>query len=144
MNKEKIYIKKARKDDFEELRVIFLEERKRNFVWMDSDDIRIEDFDKSTEGELILVAFIKDEIIGFASVWEEDKFIHNLFVKSSFKRRGAGKALIKECKNNVGLPLTLKCVQENKSALGFYLNEGFEIVEKVEGKEPYYLMKYNL
>ncbi|WP_411683021.1 GNAT family N-acetyltransferase [Clostridium thailandense] len=76
------------------------------------------------------------------SIWKEDKFVHNLFIASNFKRLGAGKALIKEAVKAVGLPLTLKCVKANIDALNFYLSQGWTIEEEVIENEPYYLMKY--
>lgn len=132
----------AEKEDYEDLRKIFLNSRRESFKWMEYDSIKLEDFDSSTEGELILTAKVDNNIAGFVSIWEEDKFIHNLFVSSRFKRLGIGKALIDESVKAVGLPLTLKCVKANVNALNFYLSQGWTIEEEVIEKEPYYLMKY--
>lgn len=142
MSKNDISIQKAQKEDYDELRKIFLKTRQENFNWMEYDSIKLEDFDSSTEGELILTAKIGNDIAGFVSIWEEDKFIHNLFVSSNFKRRGVGKALIDQSVKEVGLPLTLKCVRVNVNALNFYLSQGWTIEEEVIENEPYYLMKY--
>lgn len=142
MSKNDISIQKAQKEDYDELRKIFLKTRQENFNWMEYDSIKLEDFDSSTEGELILTAKIGNDIAGFVSIWEEDKFIHNLFVSSNFKRRGVGKALIDQSVKEVGLPLTLKCVRANVNALNFYLSQGWTIEEEVIENEPYYLMKY--
>lgn len=143
MNKSCIYIQKAQKNEYDELRKIFFSSRQENFNWMEPDSINLDDFDSSTKGELILTAKINNEIAGFISIWEEDKFIHNLFVSSNFQRCGVGKALISEAVKVVGLPLTLKCVKANENALNFYLSQGFTIEEEVAEKEPYYLMKYD-
>ena len=143
MNKNCIYIQKAQKEEYDDLRKIFFNTRQEDFNWMEYDSIKLDDFDSSTEGELILTAKINNEIVGFVSIWEEDKFIHNLFVSSNFKRCGVGKALINQCVKVVELPLTLKCVRENENALNFYLSQGWTIEEEVTGKEPYYIMKYD-
>lgn len=143
MNKNCIYIQKAQKEEYDDLRKIFFNTRQEDFNWMEYESIKLDDFDSSTEGELILTAKINNEIAGFVSIWEEDKFIHNLFVSSNFKRCGVGKALINQCVKVVGLPLTLKCVRENENALNFYLSQGWTIEEEVTGKEHYYLMKYD-
>lgn len=142
MNKNNICIQKAQKEEYDDLRKIFLESRQENFSWVEYDSLKLEDFNSSTEGELILTAKISNVIAGFISIWEEDKFIHNLFVSSNFQRLGVGKALINEAVKVVGLPLTLKCVKANENALKFYLSQGWTIVEEVREKEPYYLMKY--
>lgn len=136
-----ISIKEATKNDYRKLREIFYNTRLETFKYIALSSIKLEDFDSSTEGELILTAWIDGEIAGFISIWEEDKFIHNLFVSSEYKRCGMGKALINECINIIGLPLTLKCVIENKNALDFYMYQGWKIEEKVIGDESYYLMK---
>lgn len=136
-----IYIQEAKKEDYNDLRKLFLNTRQEDFYWMEAEKIKLEDFDSSTEGELILVAKINDDIVGFVSIWEEDKFIHNLFVSSRFKRCGVGKALINECIKVIGLPLTLKCVIANENAMEFYLSQGWTIEDEVIEKEPYYLMK---
>jgi ribosomal protein S18 acetylase RimI-like enzyme len=141
MNK-KIYIQKTQKEDYDDLRKLFLKSRQENFSWMEYDSIRLDDFDSSTEGELLLTAKISNQIAGFISIWEENKFIHNLFVSSDFKRCGVGTALIKEAMKVVGLPLILKCVKTNENALNFYLSQGWTIEECVTDNEPYYLMKY--
>lgn len=143
MNKNCIYIQKAQKEEYDDLRKIFFNTRQEDFNWMEYNSIKLDDFDSSTEGELILTAKINNEIAGFVSIWEEDKFIHNLFVSSKFKRCGVGKALINQCVKVVELPLTLKCVRENENALNFYLSQGWTIEEEVTGKEPYYIMKYD-
>ena len=142
MNENHIEIQKVEKEDYEELRRIFLKIRQESFNWLEIDTIKLEDFDHDTEGELILTGKINNKIVGFASVWEEDKFIHNLFVVSNFKRCGVGKSLINKCVDLLGLPLTLKCVKKNENALRFYLSQGWVIKEEVSSKESYYLMKY--
>ncbi|GLC31738.1 GNAT family N-acetyltransferase [Clostridium omnivorum] len=142
MNKNNISIQKAQKKDYDELRKIYFNTRQESFTWEKHDSIKLEDFDSSTEGELILTAKIDNEIVGFVSIWEEDKFIHNLFVSSNFKKCGVGKALINQSAKAVGLPLTLKCVKANVNALHFYLSQGWTIEEEVAENEPYYLMKY--
>lgn len=144
MNAGNVSIQKAKKEEYDTLRKIYLKTRQENFKWVEYDSIKLEDFDTSTEGELILTAKINNEIAGFVSIWEEDKFIHSLFISSVFKRQGIGKALINEAIKAVGLPLTLKCVKANTNALNFYLSQGWTIEEESIGDEPYYLMKYEI
>ncbi len=143
MNKNSIAVQKAEKEEYDDLRKIYLITRQETFKWLEYDSIKLEDFDISTEGELILTAKINNVIAGFVSIWEKDKFIHNLFVSSDFRRCGVGKELINEAVKAVGLPLTLKCIKENFNAVKFYLSQGWTIVEEVSGQEPYYLMKYD-
>lgn len=144
MNKSNILIQKAKIEEYDVLREIYLKTRQESFKWVEYDSLKLEDFDNNTEGELILTAKINNEIVGFVSIWEEDKFIHNLFTSTAFKRRGIGKALINEAVKAVGLPLTLKCVKANTNALNFYLSQGWTIEGESIGEEPYYYMKYEI
>ena len=143
MYKSNILVRNFQKEEYDKLRKIFLETRQENFKWMKYDSIKLDDFDISTEGELILTAKIDNEIVGFVSIWEEDKFIHNLFVASNFKRCGVGKLLIDHSVKAVGLPLQLKCTRENLNALHFYLSQGWTIVDEVIGVESYFLLQYD-
>ena len=140
MNKNNISIQNAQNEEYDELRKIFFNTRQENFNWVEYDSIKLEDFDSSIEGELIFTAKINNDIVGFVSIWEEDKFIHNLFISSNFKNCGVGKALINQAVKAVGLPLTLKCVKANVNALNFYLSQGWTIKEEVIENEPYYLI----
>lgn len=141
---ENIVIREFIEQDREELKEIYLKVRKDEFPWVNNKDIHIDDFDSSTEGEVIIVAVVNNNIAGFASIWELDKFIHNLFVKKEYRRFGIGKKLINEAFNICCTPLTLKCVKENENAINFYLNNGWKCIKEELGPEgPYYLMRGN-
>jgi len=91
-----------------------------------------------------LVAFIKNEVVGFVSIWVPDKFIHNLFVLQDFQGKGVGTALVNEAIKKVGLPLTLKCVKSNTKAFNYYKSQNWKIEKEEMGNEGlYYLMKYS-
>ena len=70
--------------DREALRALFVAARDAAFSWAAAGAHRLEDFDASTAGERILVAELASHPIGFASVWQEDSFLHNLFGKFKF------------------------------------------------------------
>ena len=137
-----INIEGAKNSDYEILRRIFYRERLENFYWMKKEEINLDDFDKSTKDELIYIAKIGGNIAGFISIYEKDKFIHNLFVDSDFKRKNVGKTLLDFTISKIGLPLSLKCVKKNENALKFYLALGWEIQKEVSEDEPYFLMSY--
>ncbi|MPL99739.1 hypothetical protein SDC9_45960 [bioreactor metagenome] len=129
--------------DYEKLREIFLTVRRKAFFWSDPEKLKLSDFDESTKDELILAASIRGEAVGFVSVWVPDKFIHSLFVLPEFQGKGVGTALVREAADSVGLPLTLKCVKANTSALGYYQVHHWKIEkEEMDSEGPYYLMKY--
>jgi len=104
--------------------------------------VSLNDFQVMVDGEKILVAKLNDEIVGFASVWEQDNFVHHLFVAPSYQNQGIGAALLKRCQNTFGLPLTLKCVEKNRRACEFYENNGWDPIEKaIDSEGPYFLYR---
>src|SRR5690606_8374199 len=95
-----------------------------------------------TEGERILVAVVANRPIGFASVWEADSFLHNLFVHPQFQGRGAGKALLAACEQYFTATPTLKCLKANEHARQFYQQQGWKLREEAKGPDgPYLLME---
>jgi ribosomal protein S18 acetylase RimI-like enzyme len=142
--KDNILVLEATQSNYEELREIFFTVRRNTFHWIEPEELKLSDFDESTKDELILVALIKNEIVGFVSVWVPDKFIHNLFVLQDFQGKGVGTVLVNEVVKRVGLPLTLKCVKSNTKAFNYYKSHNWEIEKEEMGNEGlYYLMKYN-
>jgi GNAT superfamily N-acetyltransferase len=127
--------------DREPLRAVYLASRVATFPWTDAELYQATDFDAHTEGELILVALLDAEIVGFASIWEQDSFLHNLFVQPSALRKGVGRALLARCMEYFRETPTLKCLQQNDNATGFYLSQGWDVVREEIGPEgPYLLM----
>lgn len=124
------------------LRVLYLASRQHAFPWMEGASFQLEDFDRDTAGELILVAYQDENPVGFVSAWEPERFIHNLFVRPDAIGRGIGSALLERCLTNIGRPATLKCVPRNIRARDFYLAKGWRIAaEHHDSEDPYLLMR---
>lgn len=68
-----------------------------------------------------------DSIVGFISV--VDNYLAALFVDANEQGKGYGKMLLEQVKDQKEY-LELKVYQENKKALGFYLKNGFNILEE--------------
>ncbi len=139
-----IHIRKSTPADLESLRNIFNTIRREEFPW----ETRIEndDFDTCTEGETVYVSEIDGEVVGFISVWEQDCFVHNLFVSKSARKNGVGLALLQYARTqHTEQPLTLKCVQDNGRAYQFYRNHGWTVLEVVNNvRIPYCRMQWSL
>ena len=99
---------------------IYFKCRLDTFHWVPREEFRIEDFEKDTDGEVILVAIHDSTPIGFASVWKQDNFLHHLYVDPEHQNRGVGKRLLNEALNRIGRPARLKCVVKNSKACQFY------------------------
>lgn len=70
----------------------------------------------------------EEGIKGFISIINNE-FIGALFVDVDFQDNGIGKSLINYVKDKYK-KLTLAVYKENKSAVGFYTNVGFKIVDE--------------
>jgi GNAT superfamily N-acetyltransferase len=128
----------------EDLRRIFLEARLATFFWLDPALLALSDFDKTTEGERILVATNNRIPVGFIACWEADNFIHSLFVDPRFTGKGVGKLLLTSCLAIIGRPATLKCIKENTKALLFYYAQGWTKQAMGRSSEgSYYLLSYD-
>ena len=88
----------------------------------------IPDFEEVTKGEKIFGAYEEGRLVGFASVWEPDQFIHFLFVDQEFRKHKIGSSLVNYLSNLYGT-LTLKCLLSNTTGIAFYLATGWEKVE---------------
>lgn len=129
--------------DYPALRMIYLESRRKSFHWADMEEMTLEDFDKHTVGEYIILAEENNRILGFASLYLPENFIHNLFVHSDFSGKGVGGELLHASIEKINKPLRLKCVSENEKAMKFYENNGWKkVVEEGEIGERYWVMVY--
>ncbi|UZR95225.1 GNAT family N-acetyltransferase [Chondrinema litorale] len=126
-----ISISDAAPQDYAELEKLYLQVRQQTFFWLDKDALQQASFIADTKGELILKAQVQGEIVGFISVWQPDNFIHHLYIKSDFQRNGVGRALLQKAISILDGPVTLKCLQQNTSAVNFYLKNNW--LKKSEG-----------
>ncbi|WP_232696956.1 GNAT family N-acetyltransferase [Brevibacillus daliensis] len=137
-------IRVANELDFPELRRIYIETRRNSFVWENKNEMSLEDFDKHTEDEYIILAEDDNQIMGFTSLYLPENFIHLLFVLPDCSGKGVGRKLLHAASEKMSKPLRLKCVSQNQLALKFYENNGWKKVveEGSPGEEKYWVMVY--
>lgn len=138
-----IKIRKANLGDTTQLETLFLEVRQATFTWENPNKFKLDDFQKSTDGETIFLAEENDKkIVGFISVWEHDSpaFLHHLFVSKTHQRQGIGRLLIQNISSSIPLPYRLKCIVKNENALDFYLKNNWSIVGKGISEDGDYLL----
>lgn len=127
------------------LRTLYLHARREAWPWLDSSDWQLEDFDAATRDEQILVAMQDGHRVGFASVWSNDNFLHNLFVDPQYQRAGAGSLLLKRVQETFTSTGSLKCLVRNERAVAFYQRHGWHIESTGDSPDgEYYLMHYVL
>ena len=83
-------------------------------------------FEETSAGEKIYAARLDGDIVGFASVWEPEKFIHYLFVSPTARRKKVGSTLVNRLVEIYGGPLTLKCLISNENGMAFYRATGWK------------------
>ena len=118
-------IRRGQESDRPFLRTIYLHARKSSWTWLDSRDWQLEDFDATTLDEVIWVAQKDGHRLGFASVYENDNFLHNLFVDPAFQGKGVGSALLRHVQTTFTSTGALKCLANNQAALEFYQRHGW-------------------
>lgn len=133
-------IEEIRNIDRDALRKLFLTERQRTFSWLDTSAYQLDDFEKFTQGELILVALIDTIPVGFISIWLPNNFIHHLYVHQKYHGQNIGTALLKAAIKKTNFPITLKCLENNKNAVDFYLKKGFTAKSKGKSEHGTYIL----
>ncbi|HET6227558.1 MAG TPA: GNAT family N-acetyltransferase [Bacteroidia bacterium] len=108
------------------LREIYLTERKRTFHWANTEAYHIDDFDKHTKGEHILVARYNGVIAGFISMWLQENFLHHLYIAHEFQHKGIGSDLLQAGCKLATSSIQLKCLEKNTAAISFYKKHGFK------------------
>lgn len=121
------------------LRTLYLASRKHTWTWLE-DDFQLEDFDRAVLGETILVAERDGHLLGFASIFTQENFLHNLFVDPQYQGTGAGSALLHAAEETFTRHGSLKCLAKSKNAVAFYLSKGWTIISAGDSpKGEYYL-----
>ncbi len=97
-------------------------------------------FAQASAGEAVFVAVSgTGELCGVVSIWEEEPFVHHLYVREEFRGNGVGAALLDSLVGKVPFPWRLKCVRLNTQALDFYAKRGWRTVGEGTGSEGAYL-----
>ncbi len=127
------------------LRTLYLRARREAWPGLTQADWQLEDFDAATRDEQIWVALQDGHRLGFASLWTQDNFLHNLFVDPHYQRLGVGRMLLAKAQSTFSATGALKCLVRNQRAVSFYQRHGWHI--EATGDSPdgeYYLMHYRL
>lgn len=113
-------------------------------VFRDTFSDRVPIFESVTEGEQLYVALLNGCIVGMASVWEPNRFIHYLFVTQAARHKKVGSALVSRLSEIYGRPLMLKCLVKNVEGMAFYRATGWQEVETgISEDGAYALLSYN-
>lgn len=87
-----------------------------------------------------MVALDDELLVGFISVWVADNFVHHLYVDEKHHNKNIGTELLKTTIDKVGLPIRLKCEENNAKAVSFYKQKGFVEKERGQSKNGTYIL----
>ena len=105
------------------------------FYWTKVGGVDINYFRTITAEENLIVAELAGQIVGFASIYVPDNFLHHLYVEPEFQGKGAGTALLQEMHSIIGSDVALKCLVQNKTARGFYVANGWVEDSDIGGRD---------
>lgn len=121
------------------LRLIYLNSRRQAFHWMNPEELVLAEFDAATTDELVLVAEVDGEAVGFVSLWLPENFVHNLFVSPGHQGRGIGTRLLAASRAHLNGPATLKCSVHSGRARAFYDSRGWVVLGRGGDRKSGYL-----
>ncbi|QHB31743.1 GNAT family N-acetyltransferase [Yersinia canariae] len=137
-----IKIREYQESDRPFLRTLYLASRRAAFSWLDGEHFRLEDFDRVTLGETILVAIEGESHAGFASIFMEESFLHNLFVDPKAQHSGVGLALLQATQHRFNSHGSLKCLAKNQHALAFYQKNGWVAIATGKSNDGDYVLMH--
>ncbi|HDL7749750.1 TPA: GNAT family N-acetyltransferase [Yersinia enterocolitica] len=137
-----IQIRQYQESDRPLLRTLYLASRQTAFSWLDGEHFRLEDFDRSTLGETILVAIDGDDHLGFASIFMAESFLHNLFVDPKAQHLGVGKALLLAAQQLFTSHGSLKCLAKNQQAMAFYRKQNWVAISSGKSNDGDYILMH--
>lgn len=112
-------------------------------AWLPAEARGRRDFAEASKGERVFVCCDPaGTVIGFVSVYEQESFVHHLYVSPAHLRQRAGTALLDSLQSWLPMPWRLKCVTANARAMRFYEARGWTVEGHGTGPDgPYALLR---
>jgi ribosomal protein S18 acetylase RimI-like enzyme len=123
-----VEVRRARPDEIAACADLYLKVLTDTFTWMAPERHSRADFIQAASSEEVYVAVEGGRILGLATLYRPQTFIHSLYVTE--RGRGIGKALLDHLDPEAGGTLSLKVQAANLRAQRFYEREGFVCVER--------------
>ncbi|MBI3677336.1 MAG: GNAT family N-acetyltransferase [Proteobacteria bacterium] len=105
---------------------VYERSRRAAFPWRPEADAQAANFLRTAEEEEVFVARFGSRIVGMASFYAPENFLHSLYVDPDAQGLGVGRALVAHVRAHATGPLTLKLDAKNDKARGFYRAHGWQ------------------
>jgi len=125
VNGLRIHTRRATAADGARCAQIFLDGRREAFPWQPAERFGLDDYYDCVEDELVIVAEVDGQVVGFVSIDLPERFVHTLFIAPDWQHRGIGTVLLREAVLHLPGPAQLRCAARNAAARAFYEHNGW-------------------
>jgi GNAT superfamily N-acetyltransferase len=109
---------------------------RETFTWFTAEELTDAPFWDAADVEELYVAERDGVLVGLASVYRPDQFLHSLYVEHNARGQGVGSALFEQVLAEADGPVSLKVQKLNTDAIGFYQRRTLQIVESGDEDQP--------
>lgn len=107
---------------------IFLQGRRDAFPWQPPDFFRLSDFYDCVSDDLVWVAEVKGDVVGFLSANPTTKSVENIFVDAHWRKRGVGRCLMLHALYALGEDAAqVRCVRRHTAGQAFFQRTGWVV-----------------
>ncbi len=106
------------------------------FTWFDAKELTDAPFWDAAEVEELYVAERNGVLVGLASFYRPDRFLHSLYIDHNARGQGIGSALFEHVRQIAGGPISLKVQKLNTGAIDFYRRRGLQVIDTGDEDQP--------
>ena len=109
---------------------------RETFTWFDASELTDAPFWAAAEAEELFVAERNGALVGFASFFRPDQFLHSLYVERGARGQGVGSALLEQVRLIASGSIALKVQKLNAAAIDFYRRRGLQVIDAGDEDQP--------
>jgi GNAT superfamily N-acetyltransferase len=106
------------------------------FTWFGPEELTDAPFWDAAQVEELYVAERHGVLVGLASFYRPDRFLHSLYVDHNARGQGVGSALFDHVLEVAGGPISLKVQKLNTAAIDFYRRRGLQTIDTGDEDQP--------
>jgi len=109
---------------------------RETFTWLRPEDLTDAPFWDAVPVEELYVAERHATLVGLASFFRPDQFLHSLYVEHNARGQGIGSALFDQVRQVATSSIALKVQKLNTAAIDFYRRRGLQIIGSGDEDQP--------